>query len=86
MTIVTWIRSKIACMHNTEQRIAMLCQLPLPLVIENMTRKSNVGRKNRRDNNYGRAEAFAVLLLAADCPSCPTLLPAVGISINGVTP
>ncbi|CAN5132889.1 hypothetical protein BH18THE2_BH18THE2_31200 [soil metagenome] len=58
----------------------------LPLAIENMTRKSNVGRKNRRDDNYGRAEAFAVLLLATDCPSCPTLFPAVGISINGVTP
>jgi hypothetical protein len=86
MTIVTWIRFTIACMYNTEQRIAMLCQLPLPLVIENMTQKSNLGRKNRRDNNYGRAEAFAVLLLAADCASCPTLLPAVGISINGVTP
>jgi hypothetical protein len=83
---MTWIRFTIACMHNTEQRIAMLCQLPLPLVIENMMRKSNVGRKKRRDNNYGRAEAFAVLLLAADCTSCPTLFPAVGISINGVTP
>jgi hypothetical protein len=44
-------------------------------------------RRKRRDGNYGRAEAFAaVVFLATDCPCCPTLFPAVGISINGVFP
>src|SRR5215216_1116675 len=52
----------------------------------NIQSKREVGRKNRRDDNYGRAGAFAVLLLAADCPSCPTLFAAVGISIKGVFP
>jgi hypothetical protein len=49
-------------------------------------RKKRSREKERRDDNYGRDEAFAVLLLALDCCSCPTLFPAVGISINGVTP
>ncbi len=51
--------------------------------------KRGVGRNSIQEVNYeAGVAAAAVLLLAADCSSssCPTLLPAVGISIKGVTP
>ena len=45
---------------------------------------------DRRVDNYGdevlAVLLSAVILIAVDCPSCPTLFPAAGISINGVFP
>jgi hypothetical protein len=50
-------------------------------------KKRGVSRNSRQEVIYEAEVAAAVLLLAADCSSsCPTLLPAVGISIKGVTP
>ena len=49
--------------------------------------KRGVSRNSRQEVIYEAEVAAAVLLHAADCSSyCPTLLPAVGISIKGVTP